>query len=75
MIVIETNHIVTITTAKIDNIITTHIIGQADTDLTGPTAWIETIEVGVIIHLPTMAGAKAKVEAQADILDHPVMIE
>ena len=75
MIVIEINHMAMIITARRDTIITMPIIGQADIDLTGPTAQTMTIEVGVIIHPPIIAGMKAKVEAQVDILDHPGMIE
>ena len=75
MIVIEINHMAMIITARRDKIIMMHTIGQADIDLTGPTTQTVTIEVGVIIHQPIIAGMKAKVEAQVDILDHPGMIE
>ena len=70
MIIIEINHMVMIITARRDTTITMPIIGQADIDLTGPTAQTVTIEVGVIIHPPIIAGMKAKVEAQVDIQTH-----
>ena len=75
MIIIEINHMAMKITVRRNNIITMHTIGQADIDLTGPTTQTVTIEVGVIIHPPTIAGVKAKVEAQVDIQTHPGTLE
>ena len=75
MKILDINHMAMKIPVRRNNIITMHTIGQADIDLTGPTAQTVTIEVGVIIHQPIIAGMKAKVEAQVDILDHPGMIE
>ena len=75
-ILIEPIRIVTVITL-IDNITMTHVEGQANIDLIGPTVQTGIIEIGAITHLISIIGVTMiiKVEAQKNTLDHPAMIE